>query len=122
MHPEDLYSYFYYYYYIIIPIILITITLISIIIITIIVIILLSLLLLLLLLEKWFPLQGKRAQSLKLFNVRMLGFKNKIEMRKRRQNNNRPISIYHKVITFSTYYMYTTSPKTLYQKGIYNFQ
>ena len=92
MHPEDLYSYFYYYYYIIIPIILITITLISIIIITIIVIILLSLLLLLLLLEKWFPLQGKRAQSLKLFNVRMLGFKNKIEMRKRRQNKNRPIN------------------------------
>ena len=50
-------------------------------------------------LEKWFPLQGERAQSLKVFNVRMLCFKN---------------SYYHKVITFSTYYMYTTSPKTLY--------
>ena len=51
------------------------------------------LLLLLLLLEKWFPLQGERAQSLKVFNVRILGFKNKIEMRKRRQNNNRPINL-----------------------------
>ena len=44
-------------------------------------------------LEKWFPLQGERAQSLKVFNVYMLGFKNKIEMRKRRQNNNRPINL-----------------------------
>ena len=35
-------------------------------------------------LEKWFPLQGKRAQSLKVYNVRMLVFKNNIEMRKRR--------------------------------------
>ena len=30
-------------------------------------------------LEKWFPLQGERAQSLKVFKVRMLGFKNKID-------------------------------------------
>ena len=44
-------------------------------------------------LDKWFPLQGERAQSLKVFNVPMLGFKNKIEMRKRRQNNNRPINL-----------------------------
>ena len=36
--------------------------------------------------KKWFPLQGERAQSLKVFNVHMLGFKNKIEIRKRRQN------------------------------------
>ena len=32
-------------------------------------------------LEQWFPLQGERAQSLKVFNVRMLVFKNNIEMR-----------------------------------------
>ena len=44
-------------------------------------------------LEKWFPLQGERAQSLKVFNVRMLVFNNKIEMRKKRQNNNRPINL-----------------------------
>ena len=44
-------------------------------------------------LEKWFPLQGERAQSLKVFNVRTLDFKNKIEMRKRRQNNNRSINL-----------------------------
>ena len=36
-------------------------------------------------------LQGERAQSLKVFNVRRLSFKNKIEMRKRRQN--RPINL-----------------------------
>ena len=60
-------------------------------------------------LQKWFPLQGERAQSLKVFNVRMLVFKNTIEMRKKRGN---------KVIIFSTYYMYTTSPKTLYQGHI----
>ena len=35
-------------------------------------------------LEKWFPLQGERVQSLNLYNVRMLVFKNNIEMRKRR--------------------------------------
>ena len=34
-------------------------------------------------LEKWFPLQGERVQSLKVFNVRMLVFKNNIEMRKK---------------------------------------
>ena len=28
-------------------------------------------------LEKWFPLQGERAQSLKVFNIYMLGFKTK---------------------------------------------
>ena len=55
-----------------------------------------------LVLEKWFPLQGEQAQSLKVYNVRMLVFINNIEMS-------------NKVITFSTYYMYTTSPKTLYQ-------
>ena len=44
-------------------------------------------------LKKWFPLQGERAQSLKVFNARMLGLKNKIEMRKRRQNNHRPINL-----------------------------
>ena len=48
-------------------------------------------------LEKWFPLQGERAQSLKVFNVRMLVFKNNIEMRKKRGN---------KVITFSTYILH----------------
>ena len=67
-------------------------------------------------LEKWFPLQGERAQSLKVFNVRMLGFKNKIEMRRDRTTTD--LSIYNKVITFSTYYMYTTSPQTLYQRHI----
>ena len=37
-------------------------------------------------LEKWFPLQGERAQSLKVvYNIRMSVFKNNIiEMRKRR--------------------------------------
>ena len=36
-------------------------------------------------LEKWFLLQGERAQSLKVYNVRMSVFKNNIiEMRKRR--------------------------------------
>ena len=37
-------------------------------------------------LEKWFPLQSERAQSLKVYNVHtgMLVFKNNIEMRKRR--------------------------------------
>ena len=45
-------------------------------------------------LEKWFPLQGELAQTLKKFYVYTLGFKNKIERRKRkRQNNNRPISL-----------------------------
>ena len=58
-------------------------------------------------LEKWFPLQGERAQSLEVFNVRMLGFKNKIEMRKRRQNSNRPINL---------------PQGNKYIKGIYNFQ
>ena len=57
-------------------------------------------------LEKWFPLQSERAQSLKVFNVRMLVFKNNIEIKG------------NKVITFSTYYMYTTSPKILYQGHI----
>ena len=33
------------------------------------------------------------AKYYKDFNVRMLGFKNKIEMRKSRQNNNRPINL-----------------------------
>ena len=44
-------------------------------------------------LENWFPLQGEQIQSLKVFNGRMLGFKNKIETRKRRQNNNRHINL-----------------------------
>ena len=36
-------------------------------------------------LEKWFPLQGERAQSLKVYNIRMSVFKNNIiEIRKRR--------------------------------------
>ena len=36
-------------------------------------------------LVKWFPLQGERAQSLKVYNKRMSVFKNNIiEMRKRR--------------------------------------
>ena len=36
-------------------------------------------------LEKLFPLQGERAQSLKVYNIRMSVFKNNIiEMRKRR--------------------------------------
>ena len=43
--------------------------------------------------RKMVPLRGERAQSLKVFNVRMLYFKNKIEMRKRRQNNYRPINL-----------------------------
>ena len=37
-------------------------------------------------LEKWFPLQGERAQFLKLFNVRMLGFKNKKEETEQQQS------------------------------------
>ena len=45
------------------------------------------------LLQKWFPLQGERVQSLKVFKIRMLGFNYKIEMRKRRWNNNRPINL-----------------------------
>ena len=54
-------------------------------------------------------LQGERAQSLKVYNIRMSVFKNNIiEMRKGG----------NKVITFSTYYMYTISPKTLYQGHI----
>ena len=39
-------------------------------------------------LEKWFPLRGARKKNY----VRTLGFKNKIERRKRRQNN-RPINL-----------------------------
>ena len=39
------------------------------------------------------PLQGELAQSLKKFCVRTLGFKNKIERGKRRQNKNRPINL-----------------------------
>ena len=36
-------------------------------------------------LEKWFPLPGERAQSLKVYNKRMSVFKNNIKkMRKRR--------------------------------------
>ena len=35
-----------------------------------------------LVLEKWFPLQGERAKSVKVFNVRMLGFKNKMRNEK----------------------------------------
>ena len=36
-------------------------------------------------LEKWFPLQGERAQSLKVYNINMSVFKNNIiDMRKRR--------------------------------------
>ena len=45
------------------------------------------------LLEKWFPLQGERAQSLKVYNIRVSVFNNNIiEMRKR-----------NKVITFSIF-------------------
>ena len=47
----------------------------------------------LVILEKWFPLQGKLAQSVKTFYVRILCFKNIIERRKRRQNKNRPINL-----------------------------
>ena len=39
------------------------------------------------------PITRRASSVLKVFNVRMLGFKNKIEMRKRRQNNNRPINL-----------------------------
>ena len=53
-----------------------------------------------LLLEKWFPLHGDRAQSLKVFNVRMLDLKNKIEMRKRRQNKKNK-TLYQGHIQFS---------------------
>ena len=60
-------------------------------------------------LEKWFPLQGELAKSFYKFYVCTL-VKNKIERgERRRQNKNRPIN-YHKVITLSTYYVYTTSP------------
>ena len=46
-------------------------------------------------LEKWFPLQGERGHSLNFFVcMYMLGFKNKIERReRRRQNNNTPINL-----------------------------
>ena len=49
--------------------------------------------LLLLLLGKCFPLQGERVHSLKFLYT--LGFKNKIERRKRRrrQNSNRPMNL-----------------------------
>ena len=68
-------------------------------------------------LEKWFPLQGEQAQSLKVFNVHMLGFKNKIEMRKKRQNN-RPINLPQ---DNNILHILHVHPK-LYIKGIYNFQ
>ena len=51
----------------------------------------------------------------------MLGFKNKIEMRKRRQNNNRPIKLpQDKNILHNT----TCTPPhpKLYIKGIYYFK
>ena len=66
--------------------------------------------LLLLLLGKLFPLQGERAHS--FLYVRMLGFKNKIEG-ERGDRTTTDLLIYHKVITFSAYYMYTTSPYTI---------
>ena len=40
--------------------------------------------------RKMVPIKGELAQSLEFFYVHTLGFKNKIERRKRRQNN-RPI-------------------------------
>ena len=47
-----------------------------------------------LVLEKWFPLQGELAKSLKKFYVRTLGFKKQNRKKKeRRQNKNRPINL-----------------------------
>ena len=42
--------------------------------------------------RKMVPIKGELGKSLKTFYVRTLGFKNKIERRKRRQNN-RPINL-----------------------------
>ena len=60
------------------------------------------------------------AYGVETVNVHMLGFKNKIEMRKRRQNNNRPINLPQRNNILHILHVHHLT-QTLYQ-GIYNFQ